>query len=84
MLEEMFVAVALAALGILVLLVSFVAPWLLVMVFGASVDSVSVWFSQMLPAFGLICIALSILVYIMAMKKTKNVRGDKWRGAGKI
>lgn len=70
-LEELFLAIALAAMGILSLLASVAAPWILVMLLGESVDSPSVWFVQLLPAFGLICLALSALVYVFAVKKKK-------------
>ncbi|MFA6489723.1 MAG: hypothetical protein WCT52_03490 [Candidatus Micrarchaeia archaeon] len=71
MLEELFLAIALAAIGIILLLASVVAPWVLVMLLGESVDSPSVWFVQLLPAVGLICIAMAALVYVFSVKKKK-------------
>lgn len=62
-------AIALAFVGVITLIFSVAAPWVLVLAFGESVDAPSVWFFQVLPAFGLICIALSIIVYLVGGRK---------------
>ena len=71
MIEELVLAFGLAVLGMLALVASAIGPWILVIVFGTSVDAPSVWFFQVLPAFGAACLALAGLLYFVAKKKKK-------------
>lgn len=69
--EEIMVAIALAILGIAMFAMSTIVPIILVLGLGVSVDAPSFWFFQMLPAVGLVCIAMSIMLFVFTMKKKK-------------
>lgn len=71
MIDETMTAIGLAFTGAVVLVFSLAVPAALVFAFNEKPNATAAWLFQALSYFGIICLALSAIIYLLGKKKKK-------------